>query len=306
MRILVVGGSGFIGQNVVGKLVSQGDTVYVPTRRLPNARELLVYPTVTVLAGNIFDQATLNGWVKDVDAVVNLVGILHSKSGQPYGPDFAAMHVDLPKRLAQACVDNGVTRFVHVSALGASEQGSSQYLRSKAAGELAIASIASANPTLCTTIFRPSVVFGPNDKFMNLFAKLAKFFPVLPMAGSRSKMQPVFVGDVAQAIVNVLRSKHFCGSTYDLVGPTVYTLGELVKLSTEWSGRARPVIDLPMTLGRLQAFFFECLPGEPLMSRDNLDSLQTDNVSAMPMDPALGIVPTALETVAPSYLRQTS
>jgi NADH dehydrogenase len=265
-----------------------------------------VYPTVTVLQGNLSDSATLNGWVKDVDAVVNLVGILHSKSGQPYGPDFAAVHVDLPARLAQACVDNGVTQFVHISALGASEQGSSQYLRSKAAGELAIAKIAAANPTLCTTIFRPSVVFGPRDSFMNMFASLAKIFPVLPMAGSQAKMQPVYVGDVAQAVINVLKSRHFCGSTFDLAGPNVYTLGELVKLATQWSGRPRRVIDLPMSLGRLQAWFFECLPGEPLMSRDNLDSLQTDNVSAQPMDPALEIVATALETVAPSYLREPS
>ncbi|MFO7746407.1 MAG: complex I NDUFA9 subunit family protein [Orrella sp.] len=306
MRILVVGGSGFIGQHVVGKLVAQGDTVFVPTRRLPHARELFVYPTVTVLPGDIFDTATLNDWVRDIDAVVNLVGVLHSKSGEPFGPDFARAHVELPKRLAQACVDNGVPRLVHISALGASETGSSQYLRSKAAGEQAIAAIAAANPSFCTTIFRPSVVFGPRDKFMNMFAGLAKVFPFLPMAGSHAKMQPVYVGDVAQAVINVLMSQKFCGATLDLAGPNVYTLGELVKLASQWSGRPRPVVDLPMSLGRLQARFFECLPGDPLMSRDNLDSLKTDNVSSEPMDPALGIVPTALETIAPSYLRDPS
>lgn len=306
MRILVVGGSGFIGQHVVGKLVSQGDTVFVPTRRLPHARELFVYPTVTVLPGNIFDTTTLNDWVRDIDAVVNLVGVLHSKSGEPYGPDFARAHVELPQRLAQACVDNGVSRLVHISALGASETGSSQYLRSKAAGEKAITAIASTHPEFCTTIFRPSVVFGPRDKFMNMFAGLAKVFPVLPMAGSQAKMQPVYVGDVAQAVINVLKSQKFCGTTFDLAGPNVYTLGELVKLATQWSGRPRPVVDLPMSLGRLQARLFECLPGDPLMSRDNLDSLKTDNVSAEPMDPSLGIVATALETIAPSYLREPS
>jgi len=306
MRILVVGGSGFIGQHVVGKLVAQGDTVFVPTRRLPHARELFVYPTVTVLPGDIFDQATLNDWVRDVDAVINLVGILHSKSGEPYGEDFARVHVTLPQRLAQACVDNGVPRFIHISALGASQSGSSQYLRSKADGEKAIADIAATTENLCTTIFRPSVVFGPKDKFMNMFARLAKVFPVLPMAGSQAKMQPVYVGDVAQAVINVLKSNHFCGKTFDLAGPTVYTLGELVKLASQWSGRPRPVIDLPMSIGRLQARFFECLPGDPLMSRDNLDSLKTDNVSVAPMDPELGIVATALETIAPSYLRDPS
>jgi len=202
---------GFIGQHVVGKLVAQGDTVFVPTRRLPHARELFVYPTVTILPGDIFDTTTLNDWVRDVDAVINLVGVLHSKSGEPYGEDFARAHVTLPQRLAQACVDNDVPRFIHISALGASQSGSSQYLRSKADGEKAIADIAAKAANLCTTIFRPSVVFGPKDKFMNMFARLAKVFPILPMAGSQAKMQPVYVGDVAQAVINVLKSNHFCG-----------------------------------------------------------------------------------------------
>ena len=304
MRILVVGGSGFIGQQVVGKLVTQGDTVHVPTRRLTNARELLVYPTVTVLPGDIGDDAWLDSLVQDVDAVISLVGVLHSRSGQPYGPDFARAHVELPRRLAQACARYGVKRLVHVSALGANAEGSSQYLRSKAAGEKAIETIAKDNAQLCTTIFRPSVVFGPHDKFMNMFACLARYFPVLPLAGSRAKMQPVFVGDVAQAIVNSLKLSQTCGQVYDLAGPNVYTLGELVKLAAQFSGRSRAVIDLPMSIGRMQAWFFECLPGEPLMSRDNLDSLKTDNVSDHPFDAVLGVIPTPLEAVAPLYLKR--
>lgn len=305
MRVLVIGGTGFIGQQVVGRLVAQGDAVFVPTRRLPSARELLVYPTVTVLPGDVNDEKVLDGLVSGMDAVVNLVGVLHStpaKGGEPFGADFARAHVALPQKIAAACARQGVPRLVHVSALGASQSGPSQYLRSKAAGEKAVLAVAQSEPGLCVTILRPSVVFGPRDNFMNLFAGLAKWFWVLPLAGSRSRMQPVYVVDVAQVVANCLANPHLCGNTYDLAGPNVYTLGELVGLAAKYSGHPRPVIDLPMSLGRLQAFFFECLPGEPLMSRDNLDSLKTDNVAAKPMDPALGVIPTPLEAIIPTYL----
>jgi uncharacterized protein YbjT (DUF2867 family) len=303
MRILVVGGSGFIGQHVVGKLASRGYSIFVPTRRLPHARELLVYPTVTVLATDLSDDTVLRKLVQGMDVVINLVGILYSPPGDPYGPAFDAVHVQLPARLARACVDFGVKRFVHVSALGASATGTSQYLRSKAAGEQAIQDITRDHAEPCTTIFRPSVVFGPRDKFLNLFAKLARVAPFMPLAGSKARMQPVYVDDVAKAIVNALDIPVTCGKTYDLVGPNVYTLGELVELAARYSGHPRMVVDLPMSIGRLQARFFELLPGEPLMSRDNLDSLQTDNVSEKPMDPVLGVIPTALEAVAPNYLK---
>ena len=308
MRVLVIGGTGFIGQQVVGRLVAQGDSVFVPTRRLPSARELLVYPTVTVLPGDVYDPNVLDGLMNGMDAVINLVGVLHGsapKAGQPYGPEFERAHVELPKLVAQACVRAGVQRFVHVSALGASAQGTSAYSRSKAAGEAAIMAVAKENPLLCVTILQPSVVFGPKDKFMNMFAGLARFFPVLPLAGSKAKMQPIYVVDLAQAIANCLVNKHTCGQTYEMAGPNVYTLGELVTLAAKYSGHPRPVIDLPMSIGRMQAWFFECLPGEPLMSRDNLDSLKTDNVATKPMDPVFGVIPTPLEAIVPSYLRKT-
>ncbi len=303
MRILVVGGTGFIGQHVVAKLAARGDAVFVPTRRLRRARELMIHPTVTIMPGDVHDQKVIDSLVQGMDAVINLVGVLHSPSGQPYGPAFDAAHVQLPASIARACAAHGVKRLIHVSALGASANGTSQYSRSKAAGEAAIAEVAAQTPGLCTTIFRPSVVFGPGDKFMNMFAGLAKWFFVLPLAGSKARMQPVYVDDVARAIVNVLGQKATCGQIYDLAGPQVYTLGELVSLAAKYSGHPRTVLDLPMSIGRLQARFFECLPGEPLMSRDNLDSLQTDNVSDKPMDPILGVVATPLEAVAPNYLK---
>ncbi len=304
MRILVIGGSGFLGQQIIGKLAVRGDKMTVPTRRLANARELLVFPTVTVQTGNIHDDQKLNEWVGDHDVVINLVGVLHSRPGQPYGPDFERAHVTLPARIAKACVAQGVKQFIHISALGADAKGPSGYQRSKAAGEAAIWAACKGHDDLCVTVFRPSVVFGPGDSFMNMFAQLARFFPVLPMAGSKTRMQPIYVGDVAQAVINTLGNRHLCGQTFDLAGPHIYTLGELVKLAAKWSGHERSVIDLPLSVGRLQAAFFELLPGDPLMSRDNLDSLKVDNVSEQPISPLLGILPTALEAIAPMYLKK--
>jgi NADH dehydrogenase len=192
---------------------------------------------------------------------------------------------------------------IHVSALGASLTGPSAYLRSKAAGEKAVQDVFEHWPDGHYTILRPSVVFGKDDQFMNMFATLAKWFPALPLAGSQARLQPVFVEDVAQAIVNALQNTDCYGHTYDLAGPCVYTLGELVSLAALWSGHPRSIIPMPFFIGQLQAFFFECLPGAPLMSRDNLDSLTVDNVSAIGLDPILNVVPTPLESIAPNYLR---
>jgi uncharacterized protein YbjT (DUF2867 family) len=306
MRVLVMGGAGFLGRQIVGRLVAQGHVVHVPTRQYQHGRALLVHPTVTVMQADIHDDATMNRLVAGCDVVINLVGILHSRSGQPYGPDFDRAHVQLPKRIAQACLTYGVKRFIHVSALGADAQAPSGYLRSKAAGEQAIESAYANANNDGFTIFRPSVVFGPEDQFMNMFARLARFFPVLPIAGAKAKMQPVFVMDVADAILNAMSQPWACGQTFDLAGPRVYTLGELVELAALWSGHPRNVIALPLSIGRIQAFFFECLPGEPLMSRDNLASLTVDNTSIAPINPLLGIVPTALESIAPVYLKPTA
>lgn len=306
MRVLVIGGAGFLGRQIVGRLVAQGHVVHVPTRQYQHGRALLVHPTVTVMQADVHDDDTLNRLVNGCDMVINLVGILHSRSGQPYGPDFDRAHVQLPKRIAQVCLRHGTKRFIHVSALGADAQAPSGYLRSKAAGEQAIQMAYASAQSDGFTIFRPSVVFGPEDQFMNMFARLARFFPVLPIAGAKAKMQPVFVMDVAEAILNAMSQPWACGQTFDLAGPRIYTLGELVELASQWSGHPRLVVALPFSIGRMQAFFFECLPGEPLMSRDNLASLTVDNISQAPINPLLGIVPTALESIAPVYLKPTS
>lgn len=301
MRVLVIGGTGFIGQHLVARLVAEGHQVVVPTRRYRHARELLLMPTVTVQQADVHDDAQLRGLAQGCDAVVNLVGVLHSSQGQPYGPDFKRAHVDLPRRVAQVCVDSGVSHLVQISALGASPSGTSGYARSKADGEAAIHQTLQGT-RVSYSILQPSVVFGPEDNFMNLFAGLAKFTPLMLLAGAHARLQPVYVGDVIKAIMACLTDARCRNKTYELGGPQAYTLAELVSLAARWSGHPRPVLPLPWALGYLQARIFECLPGPPLMSRDNLDSLKADNVMTGSLAPELGIVSTPLDAVAPRYL----
>lgn len=296
--ILVIGGSGFVGSHIVAQLAASGRHVMVPTRRLERARHLLVLPTVQIVEADVFDDAALGRLMSGVDAVINLVGVLHSAAGVPYGPGFARSHVELPRKIIAACAAHGVTRYLHMSSLGAAVDAPSMYQRSKAAGEV----VALSHSEIATTIFRPSVVFGPEDQFLNMFASLQKKLPLMLVGGAEAKLQPVFVGDVASAFVNALENQATFGQVFDLAGPQVYTLRELVQLSGAYSGHPRPVIGLPEPLARLQAFVFEHLPGEPLMSRDNLDSLKVANVSSNAFPPELGITPTSLESVAPRYL----
>jgi uncharacterized protein YbjT (DUF2867 family) len=302
--VLVIGGSGFIGSHLVAKLSAAGVRAIVPTRRYERARHLILLPGVEVVEADINDDAELRRLMRRqrLGAVINLVGLLHSRPGRPYGPDFARAHVDLPRRIVAACADMKVARYLHMSALGAASDGPSMYARSKGDGELA----ARANALVAATIFRPSVVFGPEDKFLNLFAKMQKVLPVVPLAGADTRFQPVYVEDVAQAFVNALGDPRSAGRIYELGGPAVYTLRQIVRLAGRYAGHPRPVVALPPALARLQASLLEMLPGTPLMSRDNLDSMRVDNV----IDPssgaltaaALGIKLTALEAVAPHYL----
>lgn len=302
-KILVLGGTGFVGRHVCEKLTRLSYAVTVPTRRRANAKLVQHLPRLDVLEANIHDPATLTRLVAGHDAVINLVAILHGDEAA-----FERTHVTLPKSLAAACVQTGVKRVVHVSALGAAVDAPSMYQRSKARGE---ATLQAAGLDL--TILRPSVIFGADDKFLNMFASLQKVFPVMPLAGSATRFQPVWVEDVAQAVVNSV-STHVLDvpAITEACGPDVFSLKELVQLAARYAGinhgAGRPVLALPMALGRIQAAAMRLLPGEPMLSRDNLDSMQVDNVASgnLPGLAALEITPTSLAAIAPLYLGKQS
>ncbi len=298
--IAIIGGSGFIGSHLVNALVELGKDVRIATRRRYNARHLTLLP-IDVIEADVFDPVQLACFVENADAVINLVGILHSSRDNPYGPEFAKAHVELPKKIVAACEGKGVHRLIHISAIGADPKAPSMYLRSKGDGEKAV-----RQSTLATTVFRPSVVFGPEDAFLNKFAFLQRVFPVIPLAMPDAKFQPVFVGDVAKAIVNVLDLDAASGRTYELGGPTVYTLEQLVKFCGDVIGRHARIIRLPEALARLQAMTFEMAPGEPVITRDNLDSMKVDSVLSGPLAPELNIEPASIETIAPVYLTGAS
>jgi uncharacterized protein YbjT (DUF2867 family) len=312
LSVLLVGGSGFIGSHVAARLAEHPMTIVVPTRHEAQAMHLMPLPGVEIVEADVHDDASLRRLVQGKDAVINLVGILHGERVLPYGPAFRRAHVDLPRRIVAACAAAGVPRYLHMSALGADPGSPSMYGRSKADGEQA----ARANPAVAATIFRPSVVFGEEDNFLNMFARLQRHLPLVPLAGAGARFQPVYVGDVADAVVRALFAPRTAGKIVELGGPQVYTLAELVRLAGRYSGHPRPVFRLPDGVARLQAMLFEYLPGTPLMSRDNLDSMTVDNVINAPgvadsatqvlTAAALGIKLTALEAVAPRYLAPTA
>lgn len=290
--ILVLGGSGFVGRHVVARLAALDRRVVVPSRRRDNARHLILLPTVEVVEADVHDERVLGRLVRDADAVINLVGILH-----PTGRDsFERAHTDLARKVVAACTAAGVQRLVHMSALGASPDAASQYQRSKAAAEAAVRA-----SSLGWTLFRPSVIFGPDDRFLNMFARLSRMLPVIALAAPKARFQPVYVGDVAHCIVHALGDDLTLNASYDLCGPKVYTLRELVAYAGEVSGSVRPIVPLGRTLSALQAAVLEHLPGK-LMTRDNLRSMEADSVCDARFAAVFGIAPTALEAVAPQYL----
>jgi len=295
-RIVVLGGTGFVGRVLCERLVEDlpGVRLVVPTRRLRFADDLQALPGVEIVPVNVHDDPQLARLLQGAEAVVNLVAILHGAAA-----DFERAHVELPRRLAAACSAAGVRRLVHVSALGVGAGAPSNYLRTKTSGEEVLRAAG-----LDLTILRPSVIFGARDRFLNVFAQLQAAAPVVPLAGASARFQPVWVGDVAQAIARCLADPATIGKTYECVGPTQYTLADLVRLAGRYSGHERAILPLPDWAGRAQAAFMERLPGEPLMSRDNIDSMAVPSVASgtLPGLPALGIEPAALEAIAPGYL----
>ena len=297
-KVLVLGGSGFVGRHVCEKLNQQQIHVTVLTRRRESARHLQMLPLVDVIEVATLDRDALATQLAGHDAVVNLIAILHGSDAA-----FEQVHVGLPTSLVSACQAIGLKRIVHISALGAAADSPSMYQRSKARGETVLRASG-----LDVSMLRPSVIFGAEDRFLNTFARLQQLFPVIPLASSQARFQPVWVEDVASAVVRCLQDPRTIGHTFEACGPDVFTLKQLVELAGQYAGvndgRGRPVFGLPAPLARLQARLMELAPGEPVMSRDNLDAMKIDNVASgtLPGLEALGITPSALSAIAPSYL----
>ena len=291
--ICIIGGGGFVGWHLVTRLNNMGKHVRVITRRRERHKQLLVLPFVEVVEGDANDPETLRHYFSDRDAVVNLVGILNEKGHR--GEGFRQVHVELAKKVLDACKKTGVKRLLHMSALGA-DQGSapSHYLRTKGEAENHLHTF--GPPEVAVTSFRPSVIFGRDDGLFNRFAQLLSIAPALPLACPNARFAPVYVGDVADRMGQALGDRDTFGQRYNLCGPEVWTLREIVDYVVELKFRRRWIIPLPDALARLQANVLEFVPGKPF-SRDNYASLQVDSVC--PEGPTC---PTPVEAVAPHYL----
>jgi uncharacterized protein YbjT (DUF2867 family) len=297
-RTAVLGGSGFIGRYVVQRLAARGDVIPVGCRRAEEAKFLKPLGNVGQIATlnlTIGDEQILPAFLAGNDTLVNCVGILRESGSQT----FERVHHTGPARLARLAREAGIERFVHISAIGADSRSSSAYARTKAAGE---AAVRDAFPTV--TILRPSVVFGAEDQFFNRFAAMATISPVLPLiGGGHTRFQPVYVGDVADAVLRCLDDPTTAGRTYELGGPKTYTLRELIELVLGEIRRKRLLVDLPFGVAAFQARLMSVLPNPPL-TPDQVELLKRDNIvssGALTLT-TLGITPTAVESVLPTYL----
>ena len=291
--VCVLGGSGFVGTHIISKLSALGKQVTVLTRRKSSCNHLLVLPGVQVIETDIHDQHNLDTAFKSTDAVINLVGILNEQGHG--GEGFRKAHVELPRKILNACHQNQVVRVLHMSALNADANSApSHYLRSKGEGENHMHAFAGK---IATTSFRPSVIFGRDDSFFNRFAGLLKISPLFfPLACAQARFAPVYVEDVASSFVNALNDKSTFGQRIELCGPKAYTLKQLVEYTASQLGLKPVILSLPDSLSRMQANILEWAPGKPF-SIDNYNSLKLDSVctDATPM-------PTAIESIVPYYL----
>ncbi len=298
-KVLLLGGSGFVGTYIVNRLSQRGIEVTVPTRRRERTKALIMQPGVEMPQANIHCEKTLVDLMRGCDAVINLVGILHSRDVKlPYSDDFAQAHVELPRKIIAACQTAGVRRLVHMSALKADPKGPSEYLASKGEGE---ALVLAARDTLDITVFRPSVIFGLGDSFLSMFANVLKKAPIFPLGFGHARFQPVWAGDVADAFVDCLNDCATFGQTYDLAGPRTYSLRELVDYTAELTGSSARIIALSEGWAYLQAGLMWLAPN-PLMSPDNLRSMQVDSVCEGDSKAPAGWRPTPLEAIAPTYV----
>ncbi len=299
--VTVFGGAGFVGRYLVQQLAGRGLRVRVAMRRPDEGlflRAMGDVGQIELVQANLRNAPSVAAAIAGADYVVNLVGVLYPRGAQ----SFAAVHARGAQLVAEAAARAGVQRLVQVSAIGAAADSPSLYARSKAAGE---AAVLRAFPK--ATIVRPSIVFGPEDDFFNRFAALARILWVLPLiGGGQNRMQPVYVGDVATALARVLLDGDSSGKTFELGGPRVFTFKEILELVLHETGRSALLLPLPVPVAMMQAAVLELLPIPPLLTRDQVRLLQQDNVAsaALPGLDALGIVPTPVEAVIPTYLQR--
>ncbi len=296
--VCIFGGSGFVGHHIVNQLYADGWQVIIPSRHPQRHRDLLVQPGVSLIHITHFNDVTLKQLLKDCDVVINLIGILNES--QHSNNTFHEIHVALARQILRACQANAVPRLLHMSALNAdAARGPSCYLRSKGEAENIIHQANAEN--LHVTSFRPSVIFGPEDSFINRFAALLRITPLLPLACPNARFAPVYVADVARAFVGAINNKFTFGRHYNLCGPREYSLKELVEYTAQTAGLKRKIIGLGDGLSRLQARVLEKVPGKPF-TMDNYNSMKQDSVCSDDCTEELGLQLTPLESVVPQYL----
>lgn len=301
-RICILGGTGFVGRHLIPKLANQGYQTLILARHPQRHRHLAVNPGCTVVEADIFNKEQLAGHFKNCTAVINLVGILNERKKH----DFRHTHIQLVDLVSSACRQAGVKRLLHMSALNADAgRGSSFYLRTKGEGENRAHT--GGKPDVAVTSFRPSVIFGPDDSLVNRFADLLRIPGPLPLACPNTRFAPVYIEDICQAMLNSLENRQTFGQRYDLCGPQIYSLFELVSYIAKQLGIRKTIIRLPNGLAKLQAGILEKLPGR-MFTMDNYLSLQQDSIcpdSDMNIQ-ALGITPTHMDSVIPAFLNSIS
>ena len=293
LRLVILGGTGFVGRALVKRLGSNGHQVVLLTRNLGPHHDRLLPPGVILREMDVYDPAALRAAFAGADAVINLVGILNETGDS--GRGFKRAHVDLTKLVIAACELAGVKRLLQMSSLNAG-RGHSHYLKSRGESEAAVKASG-----LQWTIFQPSVIFGVGDGLFSRFGRLLPSAPILPLARAGGKFAPVFIGDVIEAIDRSLNDPRSIGEVYELYGPEIFTLKQIVQMAARQLGLHRWIIALPDALGRLQGFAFDFVPGKPFSS-DNFRSLLTDSVGGIDGLHRLGIEPTPVSAVLPDIL----
>ncbi len=295
--ITILGGTGFVGTALTTRLANLGHRVRVLTRDPTRGRHLAVLPGVELVRANVHDAAVLGRELVGTDVAVNLIGILNESGFS--GAGFEHAHAELTRKLVAAAADRGVPRLLQMSALGADEKGPSHYLRSKGRAER---HLRAAPAALDWTLLRPSVIFGAGDSLLNRFAGLLRLSRgVLPLARARARFAPVWVGDVVQAFERALDGEATRRQSYDLCGPDVVSLAELVRYTGEVIGIQARVLPLPDAIARVQAFLMDFVPGRPF-STDNYRSLSVDSICREPGFRRLGIDPVSMRAIVPGYL----